>query len=295
MTAAVADIPQRRPKRRLAQAGYLVAIGIVVAYLVVFFFWPLIGMVGQSLHQEGTPGLTLAVYQKILGTQAYINVIIATLRVSLEVTLVILVLAYPIAMVLSAMPLRVVGAMMVFVVIPYFTSTLVRTYAWTVILGQSGVVNQILQGLGLINQPIQFLYNEFGVIVGLVYVFTPFMVLVLYAVMRGIDTDYLRASASSGAGPIRTFWRVYLPLSMPGVVAGSLLTFVMCIGSYLTPALMGSPKQTMIAQMIQLALNQLLNWGLGAGLAVVLLVIVATTYLIYDRLVGMAKLFEATI
>jgi len=289
------DIPQRRPKRRMTQAGYAASLGIVVAYLAIFFFWPLLGLVAQSFHQPGSEGMTLAVYQKIAATQVYTNVIIATLRLALEVTAVILLISYPIAMVLAALPGRIVGAVMVCVVIPYFTSTIVRTYAWIVLLGQSGVVNQILQGLGLINQPIQFLYNEFGVVIGLVYVFTPFMILVLYAVMRGIDNDYLRAARSSGAGPLRTFWRVYLPLSMPGVVAGSLLTFVMCIGSYLTPAFMGGPKQTMIAMMIQQALNQLLNWGLGAGLSVVLLVIVASAYLIYDRLVGMAKLFEATI
>ncbi len=296
MSAAVVEVPHRRPQRRfISQAGYAAALAIVVAYLAIFFFWPLLGMIGQSLHQPGSDGLTVSVYQRIAASQVYLNVIIATLRISVEVTLVILLISYPIAMAMAALPGRLVSVLMVFVVVPYFTSTLVRTYAWIVLLGQSGVLNQVLEGSGITKSPIQFLYNESGVVIGLVYVFTPFMILVLYAVMRGIDTDYLRAAASSGAGPLRTFLRVYLPMSMPGVVAGSLLTFVMCIGSYLTPALMGSPKQTMIAMMIEQALNQLLNWGLGAGLAMVLLVIVASAYLIYDRLVGMARLFEATL
>lgn len=288
-----AALPATRARRSpRGEVGHRLALLLVIAYLAAFFFLPLAVLVAQSVQNPSGTALSSDAYDQILATTTFHKIIFTTLRISFEATLVTIVLAYPLAAFLSTRSARLVAVLLVLVVIPYFTSTLVRTFAWMVILGQQGAVNSLLEATGLTQSPIQFLYNELGVLIGLVYVFLPFTVLVLYSVMRGIDRDLLRAAASSGAGPVRSFLRVYLPLSMPGVVAGGLLTFVMALGSYITPAVMGSPRETMIAMTIQQELNLLLDWRMGSALAVVLLGIVVAVLLVYDRAVGLSRLFE---
>jgi putative spermidine/putrescine transport system permease protein len=294
------DVPAARAPARLGMrwtfgAGHLLGLAVVFAFLLVFFVIPLVQLVAKSLQAPGGQGLGVGAYLEIAQSDVYRRVVWNTVRLAVETTLITLLIGYPLGYVLSRLSARVAAGLLVLVVVPYFTSTLVRTYAWMVLLGRTGLVNQVLQHLGLTRQPVRFLYNETGVLIGFVYVFLPFMVLVLYSVMRGIDPRYLQAAASAGAGPMRTFWRVYLPLSMPGVVAGSLLTFVMTIGSYITPALMGSPRQTMVAMTIQQQIEQLLNWNFPAALGVVLLLLVLLACVLYQRLVGMAQLFESSL
>lgn len=282
-----------RPQPRLgAQTGYAIGLSIAVAFLLVFFILPLGMLVGRSFGLGAAGRLTAASYAEIFNDATYLHVIATTFRLSIEATVFTLLAAYPLAAALARGRSRGTAGLLVLVVVPYFTSALVRTYAWMVLLGREGLVNHLLIGLGIVRHPLQLLYQEAGVLIGLVYIFIPFMILVLFSVMRGIDPDYLRAAASAGAGPLATFRRVYLPLSMPGVVAGCLLTFVMSVGAYITPALMGGPKQTMIAMAIQQQLEQLFNWSLSGALAVVLLLVVVIAFVVYERFVGMARLFE---
>jgi putative spermidine/putrescine transport system permease protein len=278
-----------------ARAGYALGLSIAVAFLVAFFVAPLGMLVGRSfgLGSDGRP--TAASYVEIFGDPTYLRIIGTTFRLSMETTLITLLASYPLAAALARTRSKAAAGLLILVVVPYFTSALVRTYAWMVLLGREGLVNQLLIRLGIVLHPLRLLYQETGVLIGLVYIFVPFMVLVLFSVMRGIDADYLRAAASAGAGPLACFRRVYLPLSMPGVVAGCLLTFVMSVGAYITPALMGGPRQTMIAMAIQQQLEQLFNWSLSGALAVVLLIIVVVAFVIYERFVGMASLFEGSL
>jgi ABC-type spermidine/putrescine transport system permease subunit I len=285
-----------RPRWRIgAHAGYAAGLLIVVAFLFVFFIMPLGLLVGRSLGLGPGGTFTVGSYVEIFSGPTYLRLISTTFRVSIEATVLTLIVSYPLAAALAGQRSRAAAGLLVLVVVPYFTSALVRTYAWIVLLGREGFLNQALLHLGLVRHPLQLLYQEAGVLIGLVYIFIPFMVLVLFSVMRGINPDYLRAAASSGAGPVAVFGRVYLPLSMPGVVAGSLLTFVMSVGSYITPALMGGPKQTMIAMVIRQQLERLFNWSLSGALGVVLLIVVVIAFVVYERAVGMASLFEGSL
>jgi putative spermidine/putrescine transport system permease protein len=285
-----------RPRWRVgAHAGYAAGLSIVVAFLFVFFIMPLGLLVGRSLGLGPGGTFTVGSYVEIFSGAMDLRLIATTFRVSIEATGLTLIVSYPLAAALAGQRSRAAAGLLVLVVVPYFTSALVRTYAWIVLLGREGFLNQALLHLRLVRHPLPLLYQEAGVLIGLVYIFIPFMVLVLFSVMRGINPDYLRAAASAGAGPAAVFRRVYLPLSMPGVVAGSLLTFVMSVGSYITPALMGGPKQTMIAMVIRQQVERLFNWSLSGALAVVLLIVVVITFVVYERAVGMASLFEGSL
>jgi len=180
---------------------------------------------------------------------------------------------------------------MILVLIPFWTSILVRTYAWMVLLQRQGVFNRWLLELGLIDEPLRMMYNRIGVLVGMTHVLLPFMVLPTYAVMRGIDRNLLRAAANLGASPLQSFLRVFLPLSLPGVAAGSLLVFILALGFFITPALMGGRTDMMIAQLIETQIRTQLNFAFAAALATVLLVVTLIIFAIYNRLLGLDKMF----
>src|SRR5690625_1289427 len=181
---------------------------------------------------------------------------------------------------------------MVFVILPYFTNTVVRTFAWIVILGREGALNSFLIAAGITLEPLRMLYNDFGVMVGLIYIFLPLAILIQFAVMRGIDMNLLRAAETMGASKIRAFFKVYLPLSLPGTIAAALLVFIECVGAYITPALMGSQNNTMVAQIIERQVRMGLDFGTAAAVVVILGVVVSGVYVLYDRITGMTKLFE---
>jgi putative spermidine/putrescine transport system permease protein len=182
--------------------------------------------------------------------------------------------------------------LLVFVVlIPFWTSVLVRTFAWMVLLQRQGLINQMLIGIGLIEQPLALIYNRIGVLIGMVQVLLPFMVFPLYAVMVRIDKRYTDAAATLGAPPVRNFVRVYLPLSLPGVLTGSTLVFIISLGYFITPALLGGTGDTMIAQMIERQIANFGNWGLAGALAVVLLVSAVALLALVHRLVGMKEVW----
>ena len=220
----------------------------------------------------------------------YRTVLLRTLWISGMVTLACLLLGYPLAYRLATLPEGTANLLMILVLLPFWTSLLVRTASWIVLLQREGPVNDALHWLGLIDAPLALVYNRAGVYIAMTHVLLPFMVLPLYSVMRGIPANFVRAALSLGAKPSTTFFRIYLPLSMPGVAAGCLLVFILAIGYYITPALVGGPSDQMISYFVAFFTLQTVNWGMAAALGSVLLAGTLVLYMIYARLVGIDRL-----
>ena len=222
----------------------------------------------------------------------YLQLFGRTFLVSLAVTALCLLLGYPLAFLIAHAPPRRAALLLVGVLLPFWTSLLVRTTSWIVLLQSQGVINDLLVALGVIGdgQRLAMVYNMTGTLVAMTHVLMPFMVLSLYSVMRTIRPLYLRAAASLGAGPIQAFWRVYWPQSLPGVGAGSLLVFIVALGYYITPALVGGRSGQLISNLIAYHMQESLNWGLAAALGGVLLTCVLVLYVVYDRVVGINRL-----
>jgi ABC-type spermidine/putrescine transport system permease subunit I len=182
---------------------------------------------------------------------------------------------------------------MIFVLVPFWTSILVRSYAWMVLLGREGSINRLLINLGIRDEPVQLLNTRLAVYVGMVHILLPFMILPLYSVMRGIDRNYLRAAENLGGRPWQVFRHVFFPLTLPGMAAGCLVVFILSLGFYITPALIGGPRDVMISMLIAQQVNTL-NWGFASALALVLLVIAMVIYLIFDRMLGVQRLYGGT-
>ena len=207
---------------------------------------------------------------------------------SLLITGLCLILAYPISYLLSTLPVRQSNVLMIMVLLPFWTSLLVRTSAWIALLQQEGVVNDLLVWIGVLAEDgrLAMIHNRTGTIVAMVHVLLPFMVLPLYSVMKTIPPNYMRAARSLGANPFTAFVRVYLPNTVPGIGAGVILVFIISIGYYITPALVGGQSGTLISNFIAYHLQGSLNWGLAAALGTILLVTVLMLYLLYDKVVG---------
>ena len=206
------------------------------------------------------------------------------------VTIVALLLGYPVAYLLARLDRAKSNLLLILVLVPFWTSVLVRTYAWMVLLGRQGVVNQFLLAIGAIHQPLRLLNTTFALYIAMVHVLLPFMILPLYGVMRGLDDDLLRAAQSLGAAPVAVFRLVWLPLSLPGVFAGCLLVFILALGFFITPALVGGPRDLMIAVLIQQQVD-LFNWPFASALAVVLLTAALIVFAVFERSMGVARIF----
>lgn len=261
-------------------------------FLLVFFIYPMADMLLRSLDGQGQ-GYTLEHYVRLASEPVWLKIISITFQISLLTTLCTLLLGYPLAYLLSALRPRMAGLLMILVIIPYFTSILVRTYAWMVLLGTDGIVNRLLIDLGLIDSPLALMYNRFAVLLGMSYVLLPYMVLALYSVMRGIDSSLLRAAHSLGASRLSAFLRIFLPLTFPGIAAGGLIVFIMSLGFFVTPALMGSDLDTMISMVIQQQVETYFDWSFASSLAAVLLALTLIAFFVYERVVGMEHLFRA--
>lgn len=222
----------------------------------------------------------------------HVDVLIRTFVVSASVTVICLLLGYPLAALIARSKGAVANTLLILVLLPFWTSLLVRTSAWVVLLQSRGVVNSALAWAGLIDsaQPLELIYNRIGVLIAMTHILLPFMVLPIYSVMKSIPPVYLRAASSLGAPPIAAFWRVYLPMSMPGVSAGALLVFILALGYYITPALVGGPRDQMVSYFIAYYSNQVTNWGMAAALSAILLVAVLVLYAVYNRIVGIDRL-----
>lgn len=213
-----------------------------------------------------------------------------TLLISLAVTGLCLLIGYPVAAVMAAASSGTANLLLMLVLVPFWTSLLVRSTAWVILLQNEGVVNKTLIALGLASQPLPLVFNRTGVLIAMVHVLLPYMILPLYSVMKGISPVHLRAAASLGATPFTVFRTIYLPLTAPGVAAGATLVFVLSIGFYVTPALVGGPADQMIGYFIAYFTNSAVNWGLAAALGTFLLLIVALIYGVLARLVGLDRL-----
>lgn len=220
----------------------------------------------------------------------YVNAFLRTFAISGCVTLICLVLGYPVAFLLATLPARQSNLLMIFVIVPFWTSLLVRTTAWYVLLQPNGVVNSLLVNSGIVAQPVAMMFNRTGVLIGMTHVLLPFMILANYAVMRGISPVYQRAAISLGAHPAVAFLRVYVPQTMPGIGTGMFLVFVLALGYYITPALLGGAGDEMISQLIALQMDRQLNWGLAGALSVYLVAFTLIVYVVFNRLVGIDRL-----
>lgn len=222
--------------------------------------------------------------------RVYLPILWRTLIIALFVTVLTILLGYPLSYYLSLLPNQKANLLLIFVLLPFWTSLLVRTTSWIVLLQTDGVINNTLLSLGIIQSPLDIIYNQFATILAMTHILLPFMILPLYSVMRSIDLSYVRASQSLGAGPVSSFAYVYFPLSLPGLNAGALLVFIVSVGYYITPALLGGTGGQMISNLIANHMRTTNNWELAAALGGVLLAIIMALYWAYDRVVGIANL-----
>jgi putative spermidine/putrescine transport system permease protein len=220
----------------------------------------------------------------------FVQVLGRTFGIATAVTVLCLLLGYPLAYVLASLPTRTANALLVLVLLPFWTSLLVRTSAWIVLLQHEGVINSALLQAGMIDVPFELLYRRAAVYAAMTHVLLPFMVLPLYAAMRSIPAAHVRAALSLGATPLTAFWRVYAPQTLPAVGAGVLMVFIQALGYYITPALVGGPDDQMLSYFIAFYASKTINWGMAAALSVVLLAATVALYWVYDRLVGIDKI-----
>lgn len=218
--------------------------------------------------------------------QVYVDLFLKTFGMSLAITVICLAMAYPVAYLLANLPDKQANLLLIVVLLPFWTSLLVRTTSWIVLLQNQGIVNDLILWLGLSAERIQMMHNTFGTIVAMVHILLPFMILPIYSVMKGISPTYFRAARSLGATPSIAFIKVYMPLTLPGIGAGALLTFILSIGFYITPALVGGRSGQMISNMIAYHMQTSLNWGMAAALGGLLLAVVLGLFYVFNRVVG---------
>ncbi|WP_425105929.1 ABC transporter permease [Ancylobacter sp.] len=259
-------------------------------------FWAIMKRAGQTL----TPYYLLtsvdlrqdaggAVTTNFADQSIFIDIFIRTLSISLVVTLATLVLGYPVAHLLAILPPRHANVLMILVLLPFTTSILVRTTAWIVLLQSNGVLNDILLALHLTTERVQLIFNRFGTVLAMTHIQLPFTILPIYSVMKSIPPSHLRAARSLGAGPLTAFVSVYVPQTLPGVGAGCLLTFILSLGYYITPALVGGPQDQMVSYFVALYTNREMNWGQASALGGILLMITLVLYAVFNRVVGIDK------
>jgi putative spermidine/putrescine transport system permease protein/spermidine/putrescine transport system permease protein len=234
--------------------------------------------------------LSLEHYTRMLDSKAYIRIFITTFKISFLTTLICVVIGYPLTYFMSQLPKKWAGVCMIGVLIPFWTSLLVRTYAWLVLLQKKGLLNNVLIDLEIITEPIKFVHNTSGTLIGMAHIMLPFLILPLYANMRSIDKDCVRAAASLGATPSRAFWTVFFPLSIPGLLAGLLIVFVLCLGFYVTPAVLGGGRVIMAAMKISSNIELYFSWGAASALGVVLLVVTMAILFLASKLVSLDQI-----
>ena len=259
--------------------GSLLLLALPLALLLFLFVAPLAVVLLQSVWQDG---FTLASYAAVLGNAGTLGSLGYTFRIAATVTVAALLLSYPVAYVVSRARGSLLHLAIAMVLVPFWTSTVIRTYAWIVVLQRRGILNDLLIASGVTDQPLRLMNNGVGMQIAMVHIMLPFMILPLLSAMRGIDDTLLRAASVLGANPLRQFVSVYLPLSLPGVAAGCSLVFISSLGFYITPALIGGPNM-MAAVLIEQQASRLLNWPLASALATILLVLTCLLFLLYER------------
>jgi putative spermidine/putrescine transport system permease protein len=281
--------PSADSRRTRGFDGWGVLLLPIVAFLLLVLVAPLVLVLASSVTD---PQIGLTNYRDFFGSPVYVDVLANTFRISGLVTVVTLLLGFPYAYLMTLASPFWRGVMLVAVLVPFWTSLLVRTFAWVLMLGDAGVVNETLIGLGILDEPIAMIRNLTGVVIGMVQVMLPFAVLPMFASMRAIDRRLVQAAEGLGARPIQAFWRIYAPLALPGVAAAGLLVFISSLGFYITPALLGGPQDVMIGELIVQQLSGVLRWGFASALAVVLLVVTAALLLLVSRITSVGRFAE---
>jgi putative spermidine/putrescine transport system permease protein len=284
MVTTTANAVTHPAPRRL---GYWALVLPLLLYLAAFYAYPVLAMMFRSISE---PDWTVDNFTKIFENAVYLHVLWLTFRIALVVTLLALALGFPVAYLLARIERSKSNLLMMLVLLPFWTSILVRTYAWMVLLGRQGLINQFMLWTGVIDEPMRLLNTTFAVYVAMVHILLPFMILPLYSVIRGIDGNLFRAAEGLGATPFGVFRQVLLPLALPGVWAGSLLVFILSLGFFITPALVGGPRDLMIAVLVEQQV-EMFNWPFASALAVLLLVAALSVFAGVARGLGIEQAF----
>ena len=267
----------------------LLLVAPLLVLLTVVYLAPIAALLPQSV---GTPGFDPVKYTRILREPLFQIVFLRTFRIAAEVTALVILIGYPTAYFIWRARPALAAVLLTLVLFPLWTSVLVRTYAWTAVLARNGVVNALLEAAGLVHDPIRFLNTEFAVLIGMVHVLVPFAILPIYSALRRIDPLYPLASASLGAPSWKTFVRVILPLSFPGTLAAAVIVFILALGFYVTPAILGGPRAMMVANLMDQQVNYFLDFGQCAALAVVLLGVTLGLVALVYRLLDVERLLR---
>jgi len=263
------------------------ALLLVLLVLVIPVGW----LFAVSFIGEGGQ-LSLENYQRMLDSKAYYRIFVTTFQVSILTTGLCILIGYPLAYFMSELPSRAANLCMIAVLLPFWTSLLVRTYAWLVLLQKKGLVNDLGIALGLWDEPLKLVHNMGGTLIGMTHIMLPFLILPVYGSMKAVDRDYLKAASNLGATPVRAFWTVFFPLTTPGLFAGALMVFILCLGFYVTPAVLGGGKVTLVSMKIVSNIELFVSWGAASALGVVLLAItvgilwIASSFLKLEQLTG---------
>lgn len=266
---------ERRVLLGLTSPAVLCVLTIMVIPVAWLFYLSFIGSDGN---------FSLEHYQRMLDSKSYARIFFTTFKVSLLTTVICVFIGYPLAYFLSQLPARVANICMLSVLLPFWTSLLVRTYSWLVLLQRKGIINQVGMDMGFWDEPLKLVHNLSGTLIGMVHIMLPFLILPLYASMKSIPQDYMKASSNLGATPTQSFWQVFFPLSMPGLMAGSLIVFILSLGFFVTPAILGGGKVIMVAMQITSNIELFFDWGAASALGVVLFVMTFTVLFIASKL-----------
>jgi mannopine transport system permease protein len=282
---------RRPPRFLLGGRNYSPAASLLLAapfllLIAVVFLLPLATLLHESLF---VPAPSVEHYARAFDEPVYLRVMLRTLRVAVLVTVAALILAWPLAWVMSRSRGLGLALLAAAVLLPLWTSVLVRTYAWMVLLQRNGVVNQLLQETGVIDAPMRLLYTEGAVVLAMAHVLLPFMVLPIYSALKGIPEDYMRAAQMLGASAWASFREVIWPLALPGVTSGCLMVFLLALGFFVTPALIGGPQQMMIATLVSQQVREMLDWPFAGALVGILLVFVLALTLVFKRAVRLDR------
>jgi len=278
-------------RRAASDGSWLILPALLL--LLAGFVGPMLLFFVQTLAGQGGLATLAGRFAAVLATDAVSTALTTTLVIALLVTLAVLLISYPIAFYMAHRGGLRFMLVLFCIIVPYFTSIIVRTYAWMVLLGRNGLINETLIALGLVAEPLDLLYTKTAVVIGMVYVLLPYMVLTLFATMKAIDPSLMRAARGLGAGSLYAFRRVYFPLSLHGVVSGSLIVFILAIGFFITPALMGGPTDVMIAMLIERAVEITLDWPGAAVMSLVLLALTLALYAVYYRVTDLQRMMGA--
>lgn len=276
--------------RRLYNTGPAVLILPGFVLVAGLFVWPVVQLVATSF---GDSAGAFVHYSKIFTETIYLRVVGRTLMLSAQTALLCVLLGYPLAYQFTRVGRIGKALILICVLIPFWTNLLVRTYGWIILLNPQGVINGLLRQFGLIEGAIPLVYNSTGVLIGMTQIMLPYMVLPLAAVMSRLDPSLMPAARSLGASPSAAFLKVYVPLTLPGVLGGFLLVFMLSLGFFVVPAILGGPRDLLLAQLIEFNINQTLNWPFAAALSTVLLVATVILYWIGDRFLGLGRLWGA--